>query len=46
MNKLTLYTILCRKVAIFYRQKLASGKRAGIQNETFRVAVSLQMTAM
>ena len=52
-NKLSIHAILCRIVTIFYRQELVSLfevqeklKGAGIQNETFRVPVSLQMTVI
>ena len=50
-NILTIHALLCRNVTIFYGQELVSlfqaqWKRAGIQNEIFQVAVSLQMTVM
>ena len=51
-NKLTIYAKLCRNVTIFYRQELLyfkcrkNGELAGIQNEVFRVAVSLRVTAI
>ena len=50
-NEFTTHAVLCRNVTIFCRQELASlfqvqekSKRLGIENETFRVALSLQMT--
>ena len=54
INKLTIHAILCRNVTIFYLQELGSlfqlQKKlkvcTGIQNRTFRLAVSLQMAAM
>ena len=52
-SQLTIYAVLSPNVAIFYWQELASlfqvqenWKRKGIQNQTFRVAILLQMTVM
>ena len=53
INQLIMYTIISRNVTIFYRQNWLpyfkckkNWRRARIQNETFRVALSMQMTDM